>query len=286
MITTQAAEAAELQGAFWEVHEFIYTTQSEWSTMSVDDFTTWIIEQAEEMGLDPVQFETDMFSEDVVNIANYAFINAMEIGVSYTPTFLMDNGLLEASYLEVDLFEQYFIPLAEMRDKMFYECPEVTIDSELNYTATIVTDKGDIVIGLNPKVAPFAVNSFIFLAENDFYDNVPFHRVLEDFMAQAGDPSGTGWGHPGYYYSLEVTQSLTFDREGLLAMANSGPTANGSQFFITMDPQEYLNGNYTIFGEVLEGMDIVNSLTLRDPSESGELPEPDYILDVIIEVSN
>ncbi len=286
MLSTQASEAAELQDAFWEMHDFLYANQAEWSPMSVDDFSEWIVEQAGEMGLDPVQFKSDLTSEDVINIANYSLVNAMEIGVPGTPTFLMDNDPFEANYLIPAYFEQYFIPMAGMRDKMFTECPEITIDTSLEYTATLVTEKGDIVIGFYPEVAPFAVNSFIFLAENDFYDNVPFHRVLEGFMAQAGDPSGTGMGYPGYYFSLEVSPDLVFDREGLFALANSGPTSNGSQFFITYDAAEHLNGGYTIFGEVLEGMDVVNSLTLRDPDSGAELPEPDYILDVIIEVAD
>ncbi len=285
-LATQASEAAGLQDAFWDIYYLLYEAQGEWSVMSPDDFTAWIIEQAETLGLDPVQFETDMFSEDIVYIANYSFNKAIENNVEYTPFFVDDNGVLDANYLNVGLFEQIFLPLADMQDKMHTECPEVTIDENLNYTATLVTEKGDIVIGLFPELAPFAVNSFIFLAENDYYDNVSFHRVLENFMAQAGDPSGTGYGHPGYFYSIEVSPDLTFDREGLLAMANSGPTANGSQFFITVSPQEHLTGNYTIFGEVLEGMDVVRSLTLRDPNSAGVLPEPDYILDVIIEVSD
>jgi len=286
MLATQASEAAELQGAFWDIYYLLYETQGEWSAMHPDDFTTWIIEQAEAIGLDPVQFETDMLSEDVLYITNYTFNKAIENKVDRTPYFEMDGAVIEANYLSVGLFEQIFLPLADMQNMMFTECPEITIDESLNYTATLVTEKGDIVLGLFPEIAPFAVNSFIFLAENDFYDNVPFHRVLENFMAQAGDPSGTGYGHPGYFYSIEVSPDLTFDREGLFAMANSGPTANGSQFFITLDAQEHLNGNYTIFGEVLEGMNVVKSLTIRDPNSASEQIEPDYILDVIIEVSD
>ena len=285
-LATQASEAAELQGAFWDIYYLIYETQGEWSTMSPDDFTVWIVDQAEALGLDPVQFEADMFSEDVLYIANYTFNKAIENNVTYTPYFEMDGEEFDANHLSVGWFEYYYLPLADMQDKMFTECPEITIDESLNYTATLVTEKGDIVLGLFPEIAPFAVNSFIFLAENDFYDNVPFHRVLENFMAQSGDPSGLGIGYPGYYFSLEVSPDLTFDREGLLAMANSGPTTNGSQFFITVDAQEHLNGNYTIFGEVLEGLDVVKSLTLRDPNSAGVLPEPDYILDVIIEASD
>lgn len=284
-LATQASEAAHLQDAFWEMSEALYENQAEWSSLSVENFQTWIFLKAEEIGLDMVKFEADYLSDEVITIAGTTFLNAMEMNVEYTPFFIMDNFKFETGYLNVELFADVFIPFANMKSIMFNECPEVTIDPELNYTATIVTDKGDIVIGLIPEVAPFAVNSFIFLAENDFYDDVPFHRVLEGFMAQGGDPSATGMGHPGYYYSLEVSQDLGFDREGLLAMANSGPTSNGSQFFITYAAQPHLNGNYTIFGEVLEGMDVLRSLSLQDPDNPAGNGEPDYIFDVIIEVS-
>ena len=133
------------------------------------------------------------------------------------------------------------------------------------------------------KVAPIAVNSFVFLAENGWYDNVTFHRVLPGFMAQGGDPSGTGLGGPGYNFINETDPDITFDRAGLLAMANSGLDTNGSQFFITYAPVSYLDGDYTIFGEVIEGMDVVESLSPRDPSESNVLPPGDMILSVEIE---
>ena len=145
-----------------------------------------------------------------------------------------------------------------------------------------MTEKGEIEIALYSDIAPFTVNSFIFLAENDFYDNVTFHRVLEGFMAQAGDPSGTGSGGPGYFFGLEVSDDISFDRAGMLAMANAGPTANGSQFFITFAPTPHLDGGYTIFGEVISGMDIVNNLTLRNPQTDQFGAPGDLILDVRI----
>ncbi|HNB53730.1 MAG TPA: peptidylprolyl isomerase, partial [Anaerolineales bacterium] len=140
------------------------------------------------------------------------------------------------------------------------------IDPSQTYIATIQTAKGNIVIKLLADKAPLAVNNFVFLATNGWYDKVTFHRVLQGFMAQGGDPSGTGYGGPGYAFQNEDA-GLSFDREGLLAMANAGPDTNGSQFFITFGPAEHLDGGYTIFGEVIEGMDVVKSLTLRDPSQ-------------------
>ena len=106
---------------------------------------------------------------------------------------------------------------------------------------------------------------------------------MEDFVAQAGDPTGTGMGGPGYAFLNEIDENLQFDRAGLLAMANSGADSNGSQFFITLGPAEHLNGGYTIFGEVVEGMDVVESLTLRNPAVSNDLPPGDVINTITIE---
>ena len=159
----------------------------------------------------------------------------------------------------------------------------MVIDPLKQYIATIETEKGDIVLELFPDIAPMTVNSFVFLSRDGWLDGVTFHRVLPGFMAQGGDPSGTGMGGPGYAFKNETSPDLKFDREGLLAMANSGPDTNGSQFFITYGPAEHLNGSYTIFGEVLEGMDVVNSLTPRDPSQGGALPPGDLIIRITIQ---
>ncbi|MFC2054152.1 peptidylprolyl isomerase [Chloroflexota bacterium] len=157
------------------------------------------------------------------------------------------------------------------------------IDQTKEYVATIETEKGDITIELYAEEAPLAVNSFIFLVQDGWYDNVTFHRVVPGFVAQGGDPSGTGMGGPGYVFDNEVSPDLKFDQPGLLGMANSGPGTNGSQFFITYTSVPHLDGSYTIFGRVISGMDVVESLTPRDPSVSSDLPPGDMILSIKIE---
>ena len=155
--------------------------------------------------------------------------------------------------------------------------PAMAIDTGKQYTATIVTDKGDITLQLFADRAPKTVNSFVFLARQGFYDGVTFHRVIEDFMAQTGDPTGTGGGGPGYQFEDEIDPELEFDRAGLLAMANTGPDTNGSQFFITYGPQPHLNGNHTIFGQVVSGMEVVEALTPRNPDKDPDAPPGDVI---------
>jgi cyclophilin family peptidyl-prolyl cis-trans isomerase len=160
--------------------------------------------------------------------------------------------------------------------------PEMTIDPEDIYQAVLVTEKGDVRVELFADKAPVTVNNFIFLARAGYYDGITFHRVLADFMAQSGDPTGTGGGGPGYVFEDEITHGLLFDQEGLLAMANAGPGTNGSQFFITFGPTPWLNGLHTIFGKVLEGMDVLRSLSLRDPNENPDF-EGDRLITVEIE---
>ncbi len=159
------------------------------------------------------------------------------------------------------------IPAAE-RNGYFSRPPEMSIDASHDFQASILTEKGEIVVDLFENESPITVNSFVFLARQGFYDGTMFHRVLDGFMAQAGDPTGTGSGGPGYTFEDEVRNGLSFDRAGLLAMANSGPSTNGSQFFITFVPTPHLDGRHTIFGEVVEGQDVLDSLTRRDPQAS------------------
>jgi peptidylprolyl isomerase len=155
--------------------------------------------------------------------------------------------------------------------------PPMTIDTSKQYLATFqMATGGEFVVQLFDDQAPKTVNNFVFLARNGFYDGTTFHRVLDGFMAQGGDPTGTGMGGPGYQFEDEFSPELTFDRAGLLAMANSGPNTNGSQFFITYAPTPHLNNMHTIFGEVIEGMDVVNGITRRNPDQS-----PDFEGDAI-----
>jgi len=160
--------------------------------------------------------------------------------------------------------------------------PPMVIDQDKEYYATVKMVKGgEFVIQLYPDKAPITVNNFVFLAREGYFDGTTFHRVLDGFMAQGGDPTGTGMGGPGYEFVNEDSD-LTFDKEGVVAMANAGRDTNGSQFFITFGPQEFLNGGYTIFGQVIEGMDVVNDITLRDPQQNPDYPG-DAIRSITIE---
>ncbi|MEE4274555.1 MAG: peptidylprolyl isomerase [Thermoleophilia bacterium] len=154
--------------------------------------------------------------------------------------------------------------------KSYDRPPEMAIDPAKRYTATIATDRGDIVIELHAEKAPQTVNNFVFLAREGFYDGVTFHRVIPGFMAQGGDPTGSGRGGPGYRFEDEFHADLRHDGPGVLSMANAGPGTNGSQFFITHGPTPHLDDRHTVFGRVVEGMDVVLDIPERDPMKARE----------------
>lgn len=185
--------------------------------------------------------------------------------------------VIVASVYRKNLDKQVSEPTAATASYQQYSsAPEMMIDTSKQYLATVTMENGgEFVIDLYPQKAPITVNSFIFLAREGYFDGITFHRVIADFMAQTGDPLGTGYGGPGYTF-INEDSDLTFDKAGVVAMANAGRDTNSSQFFITFSPQERLNGDYTIFGQVISGMDIVTSITLRDPRQN-----PDYTGDVI-----
>jgi len=149
-----------------------------------------------------------------------------------------------------------------------YSKAQAVLEEDVDYLAIFCTDAGAILVDLFEEETPVTVNNFIFLAQNNYYNNTIFHRVIEEFMAQGGDPTGTGRGGPGYQFQDEIVDDLVFDRPGLLAMANAGADTNGSQFFITFAETPWLDGAHTIFGEVVEGMDVLDDILLRDPQVS------------------
>lgn len=156
-----------------------------------------------------------------------------------------------------------------VRVMQFNKAPDFDLDLKKTYTATLTTDKGDIVIHLFADKVPNTVNNFVYLARQGYYDNTTFHRVIENFMVQGGDPTGTGRGGPGYQFKDEFHKDLRHDKPGVLSMANAGPHTNGSQFFITHVPTPHLDNKHAVFGEVIDGMDVVLAIPLRDPMRGG-----------------
>jgi cyclophilin family peptidyl-prolyl cis-trans isomerase len=281
VITSEAAEAAGAQGKFFEMHDLLYERQEDWSGLSAEDeiIIPKMVEYATELGLDAERFQQEL-SDHIYQskiIADYEAYG--EYGRLATPTYAVNNVFVDANQIET------VINLILLRDQMYTEAPPQVIDPEKDYTATIRTERGDIVIELYASQVPVTVNSFVFLAQDGWYDNVIFHRVIPGFVAQAGDPTGSGGGYPGYRCSDEIDPTLKFDGPGVVGMASSGPGTStvGSQFFITYDATPNLDGSYTIIGKVIEGMDVAEKITPRDPSQGMALPPGDVIQTIIIE---
>jgi cyclophilin family peptidyl-prolyl cis-trans isomerase len=281
-LATQAAEAAGKQGKFWEMHDVLFNNQADWASLTPDDFQQWLVDQAGQINLDVAKFTADLTSPELAAFAQKAWDDGQQMGITSTPTLFVNgerwpsNVTMNAANLST------VISLTLLEDRQFTECPPFTINPAKQYTATLHTDKGDIVIELYADKAPLTVNSFIFLAQNGWFDGVTFHRVIPNFVAQAGDPSGTGYGTPGYAFKNEISSDLKFDGPGVVGMANAGADSNGSQFFITYSALPTLDGSYTVFGRVIQGMDVVNNLTPRDPSQGADLPPGDVINSVTI----
>jgi len=284
VIAAEAAEAAGAQGAFWEMHDLLFEQQQNWASMPVDAVSGEFSRYAEELGLDTEVFDDALANGTYRDKVMEAYDAATQAQLSSTPSFVAAGVHYPAqqwglSYQGLDVFMR----LISMKQRQFDEPPATVIQEDKKYQATIKTEKGDIVVELFADQTPVTVNSFAYLAEQGWYDDTIFHRVIPGFVAQAGDPSATGIGWPGYRCSDELNPELIFDGPGVLGMANSGPDTNGSQFFITLAAQPDLDGLHTVFGRVTSGIEVVQALSARDPQAVAPDEPGDRILDIQIE---
>jgi cyclophilin family peptidyl-prolyl cis-trans isomerase/protein-disulfide isomerase len=281
VLAAQVAEAADLQGKFWEMHDLLYASQGKWSVLTAEAFEAWARQQATSLGMDGDRFQADLNGEVVKARVKQAIAFAAGLQGTVLPILLV-NGQPYHGLADFDSLDQT-VRLYALIERQFSACPQMTIDPLKQYLATLHTASGEVVIQLYADKAPFTVNNFVFLARQGWYDGITFHRVLPGSIAQSGDPSGTGMGNPGYLFGDEIDPSLRFDRPGVVAMANAGPGTNGSQFFITYGIAPQLDGGYTIFGQVLQGMEVLAQLSARDPQPGIPLPPGDELRRVTIE---
>jgi cyclophilin family peptidyl-prolyl cis-trans isomerase len=280
-ITSEASEAAGAQGKFWEMHDLLYERQSAWNSEPEEKMIDVLVGYAKEVGVPNLeQFRQDLEKNTYAEKVLADYDAAVSAGLNSTPSFVVNQVDYPAqsfglSFQGLDIF----VKLMKLRDR-WHTQPEQVIDPAKEYIATIETDKGNIVLELFANTAPVNVNSFAFLAQQGWYKGVTFHRVLPGFVAQGGDPTGTGVGFPGYRCGDEVAAERTFDQAGLVSLANSGPNTNGAQFFITFDAVPQLNPNFTIIGRVIEGMNIAKSLQPRDPQTEPDAAPGDTIIDI------
>jgi cyclophilin family peptidyl-prolyl cis-trans isomerase len=284
LITSEAAEAAGALGGqdgFWKMHDLLFTKQQEWSAKTAEEMPAILSGYAKELNLDTKAFDEAISKETYKDKVMAAYNDATAAQLPGTPSIVIDGVHYPSQWGFSSEALDVFMRVIEMKRRQL-DVPPSVIQKGKQYQATITTDKGDIVVDLFADKAPVTVNSFVYLAQKGWFDNILFHRVIPGFVAQAGDPTATGFGWPGYQCSDELTPDLTFDGPGVLAMANSGPDTNGSQFFITLAAQPSLNGKHTIFGKVVKGMEVADALAARDPQQ-GPLDQPgDHILKITI----
>jgi cyclophilin family peptidyl-prolyl cis-trans isomerase/protein-disulfide isomerase len=280
-LAAQAAEAAGGQGAFWPMHDLLYANQAEWVGLSEDGFRGALRGYAEELGLDVDKFDFDLDSGVYSGKVSRALDFAEGVGLRARPTLFV-NGQYAEIPPDVEVWD--LVVRVEVLAARYSEPPEMLIDPQRHYTATIVTEGGEIVVELFADLAPVSVNNFVYLAREGFYDDTTFYRVLPGRIAQGGDPTNSGAGGVGYTIPDEADNGLTFDRGGLLSFAlPAGPDSANGQFFITYAPLDDFDGEFTVFGEVIEGYEVLIGLTSRDPDVMGlDAPPGDRIKTIII----
>lgn len=285
-LVAEASEAAGAQGMFWEYHDAIFENQGELNAIQTEEeMLAFLVDAADDLGLDAEQVAADLEAGTYTEAVGEEQLGAIEAGLPGTPALIVNGQLLQGT----PPYEAWVDFLAQLRqmtileEMQYEEAPEMTIDETATYLATVtMANGGEFVIELLPQSAPLTVNNFIFLANEGWYDGVSFHRVLPGFVAQTGDPTGTGMGGPGYFIPNEVDPELSHAEAGMVAMANSGPDTNGSQWYVTLGDASFLDGGYTIFGRVIEGMDVVQAITPRDPQTDPNAPEGDLIETITI----
>ncbi|MCD6356530.1 MAG: thioredoxin domain-containing protein [Anaerolineaceae bacterium] len=274
-LAAQAMEAAGKQGKFTEFKNYMFDRKTKyeqlpehaalpdsafWGAVPKDNFEDWLRDHIGELGLDATQFFKDMYSKEIVDKVQAAADSANSLGITGTPTLFINGYKWPENQRGIDIFSIY-VQIIKSQQFEYSACPPTVIQPGKEYSATISTTKGDIEVDLFADAAPYAVNSFVFLAQEGWYDGLPF--ITTDEFALTGDPSDTGYGGPGYAYLDEISDEYTFDDAGKLATFGIGPGLNGSTFFINkirLDNQP----DRTIFGEVTKGMDVVNALEMRE----------------------
>ena len=278
ILAAEAAEAAGAQGQFWEMHDLIFERQRQWSAASQEEAVDLFVGYAGDLDLDVEAFASALQEGSYRDRVERQYEQAVELGLRGTPTFFL-NG----QYYDGPRDEYVLVGLAELFSydgPQYAAPPPMTIDPTQPHFAIVETSQGAFCIELFAEKAPMTVNNFVFLAQEGFYDGASFHRVLPGFVAQTGDPTGSGFGGPGYRFDDEFDDELLHSGPGIVSMANGGANTNGSQFFVTYRAIPELDGKHAVFGKVVEGMGVVESLKPRDPQQ-----DPYATADAIVRVS-
>jgi len=256
-ITAQAVEAAGEQGKFWEMHDLLFVHAQEWSSLSAEEMRSLLTDYAGEIDLDVEAFDSALDDGTYAEKVQSQYEESISLGLPGTPTFLFNEVPYPSDIgLSMQGLES-FLSILQNEDDLFYAAPpEMMVETEDVYEALFKTSKGDIRVNLLPVSAPTNVNSFIFLAEEDWYDGAEFFFVRDNFVAISGDPTNSTIGYPGYYCEGETQGD--FDRPGLVGML-----ANGQFFFTLGSDAAQLSGQFPLIGQVVEGLDVLDDIARR-----------------------
>ncbi len=261
-VAAEAAEAAGAQGKFWEMHDTLYERVAEWSALSGEEARTKMAELAEELGLDVTRFSNELKAGAHAEKVNRHLLEAEQLGLPGTPSYIFDGLVYPAdqmgiSYQGLEAFLPIAARLLALQPRQYLELPPLVLDTTKRYEVTVKTSKGDVVFDLDTTGAPTQVNSFLFLAQEGWYDGTEFFFVMDNFAAVTGDPSNTGSGSPGYYCIGENVG--TFSEAGLV-----GLVPNGQFFFSLGADATRLDGSYPVIGRITKGLDVLDKLQRPD----------------------
>lgn len=277
----QAAEAAGALGGFWQMARALAERRAEWSVLPPGDFVPWVTDLAGELGLDVEAFRSDLDNGRYAAFMMATYEEAIASGLPGGPVLYLNGSLVRVPPTPLNL--EAAVRLQVLSASTFQNPPAMSLRAGADYFATFVFDEGEVVAQLLPDVAPEAVNSFVFLARQGWFDDTLIYRVVPGRWIEAGDPSATGLGDSGYHLPDEIDASWTFDDDGRLALASVGPGTGSSRFLITLAPLPELNGTRTIFGRILRGLDFLQGLAARDPAEALLDPNGVVLKKVLVE---
>jgi cyclophilin family peptidyl-prolyl cis-trans isomerase/protein-disulfide isomerase len=278
----QAAEAAGAQGQFWSMHDLLFSRRAEWVGLPAADFPAWILEQARTLDLDDVRFEEELLEGKYAPVVAQAYEHAVQSGIPGTPFIFFNGRWFRLSPTLINM--EAAVRLELLGQHQFTSAPDLALEPGNLYFARLELEQGTVVIQLLPQYAPQAAANFIFLAQSGWFENMPIYGVIPGQLVETGDPSGTGFGGPGYTIPDEIHADLKFDQAGIVAMSSSGPGTNGSRFFISLSALPDLDGSRTIFGRVTQGLEILQDLPARDPLEDLLNPPAGVVEHVEIEI--
>jgi len=280
-LAAQAAASAGEQGRFWEMHDLLFARYDEWAELTPEQFTSWLGRNATGSGIQAAQLLDDLRARRFEPVVAEAYNRAVASGIPGTPFLFFNDDLFllpqTIEYLEAS------VRLEMLNKRQSASPPPMTLDPDTDYYARLRLNVGEVIIDLFEDSAPQAVNSFVSLAESGWYDDTPAFRVVRGQYVELGDPSGTGFGSPGFAYGLEVSPALAFDRPGIVGVATDDPSTNGSRFFVSLTALPMYDGARTVLGQVVSGLDLFDALLARDPLTDLLIEPQAVILDVIIE---